>query len=61
MDWDNIADNELNVLQRLDDVNVVKYYAQFDFNVKTNDGKNKIKLAIITARFVLFLFFVNAI
>lgn len=48
LDRDEIADNELNVLSRLDNENVVKYFAHFEFSVRDNRDHKKTKLAILT-------------
>ena len=48
MDRDEIAENELNVLTRLNHENVVKYFAHFEFSVRGSTGNKKIKLAILT-------------
>lgn len=57
MDRDEIADNELIILSRLDHENVVKYYTHFDFNVKDNRGNKRTKLAILTEYCEVSLFF----
>ena len=47
IDRDELADNELDVLTRLDHENVVKYYSHFDFSVNGITGNRKIKLSIL--------------
>ena len=45
---DELANNELDILTRLDHENVVKYYAHFELTVKDLAGNKIIKLSIFT-------------
>ena len=48
IDRDEMADNELKILTKLSNDNLVKYYDHFELVVNSSAGNRKIKLAIIT-------------
>lgn len=48
MDKDEVAENELEIVRRLNHENVVKYFDHFDFTVGNNYGHQELKMCIIS-------------
>lgn len=48
MEYNEVSENELNVLSILNHVNIVKYYQHFMFSTRNYNIKNQNMLVIIT-------------